>query len=198
MGAAAAAVHHEEALAGEAAALEQAFDARAHFLVLQRGELVVERRDDVRVDGLNKQHERHPHDPGVQPPVRAHLVHQPEHRQQQRQTQHGTDGQALEVVGQPKLERHAVEAETLLDDELCVQRKRQLDHAADHDDRCDQRHAIRITGAKHAQPRLVDPVQPAEQRQGDQQRGLNRHFQHRQTGAGDGVVRGLAVHVQRD
>ncbi|MNR07817.1 hypothetical protein D3C85_1239470 [compost metagenome] len=102
--AALAAIHHEQALAGEAALAQQRLDALAQALVGQ----------------LEQQAEGHPQQPGPDPPVGAGALHQPQHGQQQRQAQHAGNQRHLGEVEQPQAEGHLVEAEALLDAELAI------------------------------------------------------------------------------
>ena len=75
------AVHQVQAARLEAAALEQPLDALGELALADRRELVEQRHDESGID--HHQHERvaDPQDPDVEPPVFAHLVHQPEHRE---------------------------------------------------------------------------------------------------------------------
>jgi len=90
-----AAVHHEQALGGEAAALHQRLHAQLQRLVGKRLELVEQRRDDGRVEHHQREVERRPHAPGPDPPQTARRPHQPEHQRQQRQPDQRTDRQPL-------------------------------------------------------------------------------------------------------
>ncbi len=126
------------------------------------------------------------------------MGHEPQHGEQQGQAEHAANGGHLQHVGQVELPAHAVEAKALLDAELPVEREGQVDQAADHGHAGNQRHAVGVSRAKGVDPELVDPLQPAQHGQHDQQRGAGQHFQHRQPGAGDGVVGRLLVRGQRN
>ena len=112
------AVHHEQALGGEADALHQAFDARFQAVVGQRREFVEQRRDHGRVQHHHQQLEAAPDHPRIQPPQLAGLVHQRQDDPDQRQADGGAEQHALDHVGHPQADRHLVEAEALLQHEL--------------------------------------------------------------------------------
>ncbi|MNK91553.1 hypothetical protein D3C87_1116520 [compost metagenome] len=199
MRAALAAIHHEQALAGEAALAQQRLDALAQALVGQRFELVEERGDEGGHDHLEQQAEGHPQQPGPDPPVGAGALHQPQHGQQQRQAQHAGNQRHLGEVEQPQAEGHLVEAEALLDAELAVQRERQVHQPADQRHAGHQRHAVQVAAAvEHAEPEVIQRMQPAQHGEADQHGGAGQHLKHRQARAGDGVVSGLLVGGERD
>jgi hypothetical protein len=126
-----AAVHHEKALGGKAAALHQGTHALGQGLVGERLELVEQRRDDRRVEHQQHEVEGHPCQPGPQPPQAARGAHDPQDQRRQRQGDGDAHERSLGQVGQPQAERHAVEAESLFDAERLVPTEWQLDDRAD-------------------------------------------------------------------
>ena len=201
MGRAFAAVHHEQALGLEAAAAHQVLHASLQRFVCERFELVEDRRDHGRVEHQHEQVERHPGGPGPQPPQRPGGAHDPQHQRRDRQPDHGADERALDHVGQVELERHAVEAEPLLDAEGAVQLERQVEQRPDHDEGGQQRKLV----AQVAQARLhglaqcrVERAEAAEQRPADQHGGAEGHRQQAETALGKRVVGGFLVRGERD
>ena len=117
MRAALAAVHHEQALGVEAAALHQLLYAQRQFAIFQRLELVEQRRDEGGEDHHQQQVEHHPDAPGPQPPQAAGLLHQPQEQGGQRQADDGGHHGALDDVTQPQADGALVETETFLQPE---------------------------------------------------------------------------------
>ena len=124
---AARAVHHEDAARGEPAALQQGFGALLERFVAQRRELVEQRRDQRRPCPGDQHRERHPHEPGIQPPQRAGPLHQEQDHEHQRSAEQQSEQQALEQVGDEQADGHAIETEARLDAEGAPERQRQAD-----------------------------------------------------------------------
>ncbi len=194
----AAAVHHEQALGGETAALHQCFDAAFQRFVLERLELVEERCDKRRIQYQHEQLKRDPDDPSPQPPQAARLVHQPQHDKQQRQPERGAEQDALETVEEENTLAHPVEAKALLDHELPVVLERQIDRAGDRDHRRDQRDLTGVAAAKPVGDRQIERLHAAQQRQTDQHGRADDDLDHCQSRAFDGVVGGALVRGERD
>ncbi len=198
MGRAARAVHHEQPVEREAAALRQALDAPGQLRIGQRGEFVEERGDEHRVDDQQRQVERRPERPGPDPPVRARAAHQPQHRGRQRQAQHRGHGQPLDGVGREQPRRHAVKAEAGLQPELPPQGEGQPQQAQQQGNRNQQQHLPDEVVAGKLGHRQVDELQPAHQGQAHQQDGVVSAFQHAQLDPRHGVVGRALVAGQPD
>ncbi|MCY1531414.1 hypothetical protein D9M68_666380 [compost metagenome] len=196
--AARAAVHHEQALGREAAALHERRDARLERRVVQRLELVEQRRDEGRVDQHQQQVEAHPRAPGPEPPERAGRTHEPQDERRDRQPDQRAEQRRLDGVGEPELPGHLVEAEALLEPEGLPQRERQLQQAADERKGRQQRQLLHHAAAQPHQQQLVQQVEPAEQRPAQQQGGAPGHLDEPEACLGDGVVGGLLVRGERD
>ena len=100
----------------------------------------------------------------------------------------------LDQVGQPELQAHLVEAEALLDHEGLVQRERQLEQRR----RCSAKPASSASccvmpGPSQRQQRLVQRVEPAQQRPAQQHGGAEGQLQQAEAGLGDRVVGRLLV-----
>ena len=190
-------VHHEEATDGEAAAFEQAFNARLERRVVERRKFVEQRRDPGRVDEQHQQVERAPEQPDVEPPEASHLRHQPEHGEQQRRADDDAERGLLDEVDDKQLDRHAVEAVLRFDHELLVERQGKVDRAGDEHHGKNHRHAVGQAvepGAQH----LVQELQPAGKGQAEQQNDLEGQRDARKTGLCDGVVGGFLMCRQFD
>ena len=198
MSRAAGAVHDENALAVEAATLQQCLDTLAEAEVGQRGEFVEQRRNQGGISPAHQDGERHQDRPGPQPPVRAGGIHDPEYQGQQRcskgQAQQGLHGQIL-----GELERGvAVEAVALLDHESLVDGDGQFDQLQDQEraeDQPDARHQWRPT---HALPGAAYCRDTATQREQEEDCHTQRTVDISQTAFIDGIVRRLAVSLQGD
>ena len=85
--------------------------------------------------GIEHQHEQlesHPRDPRVEPPHVPARAHQPQHEQHERQPEHARRrAMPFARSASHSCQRHAVEAEALLDAERVPPRERQADDAAD-------------------------------------------------------------------
>ena len=75
------AVHEVQAARLEAAALEEPRHPRRELALGDRRELVEKRHDECRIDHDERRRIRDPDEPYVEPPVRPHLAHQPQHRE---------------------------------------------------------------------------------------------------------------------
>ncbi len=197
--AAAAAVHHEQALGGKAAAGHELRHAFGQRFILQRLKLVEQGRDDRGVDHQHQQAEAHPQRPRPQPPQAAGGLHQPQHQRRQRHADDKADQRGLEQIAQPQPQRHLVEAEALFDHEGLVQRHRQLDQGVDGGEHHQQRQRLQQRArAQRVQQQAVKPVQPAQQRPGQQHGGGQCQLQQAEAQLGDGVVGRALVGIERD
>ncbi len=200
MGRPATAVHHEQALGGESAALHQRLHPRLQRLVGERLELVEQRRDDGGVEHQDQQVEHAPGAPRPQPPPRARRGHDPQHQRRQRQPDQRPDGSALGQICEPQPHAGAVEAEALFDAERAPPFERQIDHGA-HDREGDQQRELVGQAAETRRDRVahhgVERVQATQQRPA--QHDGRRHGADEQAEArfGHGVVGRLAVRVER-
>ena len=197
VGAALAAVHHEQAARREADARHQALDALLEAGVFERGELVEHRRDHARVDRNHEQLEPAPHQPGIEPPQVARLVHQGEHHPQQRQADDGADDRALDEVGEPQAGRHLVEAEALFQHELAVPVQRQVEQAGDDAEGHHQRQLVPQSRPGEGQQGQRQQLQAAQQGEADQDRAAPQHAHQAEAGLGDGIVGRFLVRRQR-
>ena len=198
VGAAAAAVHHKQALGREAAALHECRHAGFERFIFQWLEFVEQRCDEGGVDHHQQQVETHPEAPGPQPPQRACSAHQPEDQRGNRQPDDGAHQQALEGIRQPQAPGHLVEAKPFFHHEGLVQRQGQVDQSADGSKGHQQCHLLPHAATQHAKQRLVQCIQAAQQGPAQQHGRAQRHLQHAQAGFGDGVVSRLLVCGQRN
>ena len=192
------AVHHEQTVEREAAALRQALDASGQIGIGQGRELVEQRGDEHRIDDEQRQVEHHPEAPGPGPPVRAGAAHQPQHGGGQRQPQHGRHQQALERVRHEQPGCHAVETETGFQSELPPQREWQSQQAQQQRHGHQQQHLAQEVVAGKLAYRQIDGLQAAQQGQAHQHDGVVGPFQHAQPHARHGVVRRALVAGQAD
>ena len=199
VGAAAAAVHHEQALGGKAAARHQLRDALFERFVLQRLKAVEQGGDEGGVDHKHQQAETHPRAPGPQPPPFARGLHQPQHQRGQRHANGQADQRGLEHVAQPQGPGHLVEAKALFDHEGLVERGGQLDQAVDDREGDQQRQRLQQrAGPQHAEQPAIERIQPAQQRPAQQHGGAQREIEQAKAQLGHGVVGGALVGVQAD
>ena len=120
-------VDDEHPLGGEAAALEQRFDARLERLILQRREAVEERRDERRPRPRHEEHHREPQRPRPHPPPAPGALHEQQRRDDQRSAEQHRERHALGEISQEQRRGGAVEAEAGLEPKRAPQRERQVD-----------------------------------------------------------------------
>ena len=195
---AAGAVHHEHAAAAKATALQQVDDALAQGLVVQRLELVEQRRDEGRPGPEHEQAETHPYAPHVQPPVGAGGLHQPQHQPDQRRADEQGEQELLDQIRDEGGRGGAVETEAFLEPEGAVDGKGQVEQAADYQHAEDHADAGGHRRPAQAAPGLIQPFQAAAQGPAEQQQGAIDQFRHAQPGPRHGVIGGLAVGFERD
>ena len=171
VGRAAAAVHHKQALGGKAAALHERRHTGAQGLVVQRLELVEQRRNHRGVEHQHQEVKAHPHGPGPQPPQRAGRAHQPHNECSNGQPNDRGQQQAFHQVGGPQARGDFVKAKALFQPKGGVEAERQVDQAANQGkggQQCQlgpQRVLGRPTGALNQSVQGIEPTQqgPAQQ-----------------------------------
>ena len=198
MAAALAAVHHEQALRGETAAGNQAFDALLHLAFLHGRELVEQRGNEGRVDRQHQRIEHDPDHPDIQPPVFTHAGHQPEHREQQRQAEQRADHCVLDQISKVHSQGHLVEPEAALNAEGAIQAEWHFDHRHDHDQDADEQHAVADASGEVGGGQIVDGLQAAAERQDQQDCRVERDRSHVQACLGAAVFRCLLVGLHAD
>ena len=120
---------------------------------------------------------------------------------QERDADHGAEGDALGGVGEPEPPGHAVEAEALLEAKRRVPLERQLEDGADDDEGDDQRDLVgERAGARRDRVahRRIERVEAAEQRPAEQHGGAGDHLPVRQARLGERVVGGALVRGELD
>ena len=203
MRAALAAVHHKQPFGGKSTTLHQRSDARLEGLVLQRFELVEQRRDEAGVNQQQQQVKAHPQAPGPQPPQTAHhaprSTHHPKYQGHNGQANQHANQRGFDQVHQPQFESHFVKAKALLQHKGLVQRDGQIDQAANHRKRRQQGellpHPATTEPLHHG---LIQHRQPAQQRPADQHCGAKRHFQQAKARFGNRVISRLLMRRQAD
>ena len=198
---AAAAVHHEQALGGEAGARHQGADAGFERRVGERLETIEERRDQGRHEHQRDQVECRPRGPGPEPPERPARGHDPEHECDQRQADDDREQQALDRIGEPEPPGHPVEAEPRLDAEGGVEIERQVEQTFDGNHGGEQRQLVREPAPARrdaVDQQAVEQVEPAEQGPAEQGDGTERHLPLAVPDLGERVVGGLVMRSQVD
>ena len=199
MGRAAAAVHHKQALGGKAAALHERRHTGAQGLVVQRLELVEQRRNHGGVEHQHQEVKAHPHGPGPQPPQRAGRAHQPHDERSNGQPNDRGQQQAFDQVGGPQARGDFVKAKALFQPKGGVEAERQVDQAANQGkggQQCQlgpQRVARRPAGALN---QSVQGIEPTQQGPAQQHGRAQCQLQHAQLGLGQGVVGRFLVGLQ--
>ena len=201
MGRTLAAVHHEQAFGCKTAALHQRRHAGFQAFVFERLELVEHRRDHGRVQHQNQQVKTHPDCPGPQPPQAAGAAHQPQDERDDGQSDHDAHQRGFQQIAKPELQAHLVEAKALFNAEGAVQREGQIERAADQAKAGHQRQLL-CQRPPVCQPgagqRLVQRIQPAQQRPAQQHRRTEGQLQQAEARFGEGVVGRLLVRGQRN
>ena len=143
-----------------------------------------------------------PRDPGVEPPQRARARPSARGRRAAAARRaRAPTSDVLDQVGDEELERHAVEAEALLDDEGAVERR-----AAGRCSALDEEDAAAAAPCRassepgsNARAQSVDePLQAAAEREHEQHAAPISDVEHAEARLGDGVVGGLLVRGERD
>ncbi len=197
MAAAQRTVHHHQALDLEAAAREQAFYAFFQCRVVHRREFVEQRRDPRRVDRQQQHVKRHPHQPGVEPPVGTGLFHQPQHHRGQRQPEGSREHETLEKILPEQRRRHFVKAKARFHAKRAVEADRQFNQRHQQARQHQQGQSARDARGE-LRRHIAQPLQHAAKGE----RKQDSHFQHqpRQSkhGFGTRVVGRALMGVQAD
>ena len=190
-------VHHEESRTGEAAARQQRLDAFSQPGVVEWCELVEQGRDPGRIDEQHQQIESAPEDPNVEPPQATHSLHQPEHGEQHWRPDEDAQSQLLHQVDKKESERHAVEAKLLFDDELTIERERQIEESGNGDDAENHDHAV-DEAVESRRPEVVQRLEAATEGEGEQDGDLGDKACTTEAGACHGVVSSLLMRAKCD
>jgi hypothetical protein len=131
--------------------------------------------------------------------VLPHALHQPENREEQRHAEREGDERLLGEVGEEQPERHAVEAEALLDHERAVERERQRDHRLEEEHAEEQRRAVGERPRRERRcPGVGQGLQQAAQRQREDQGRVDQHVRPAEASLRRRVVGRLLVRGERD
>ena len=198
MGAAAAAIHHEQALGPKSATLHQRLHAFSQLAVLQRLELVEQRRDHAWVEHHHQQGKRHPDAPGPEPPQAAGALHQPQVKCGQRQADDGSHQRAFEHIGPPQALCALVETEAFFQTEGGVPAHRQFQRPVDQEEGGDQRQLLPEGMFDQVVDLVVERSQATQQRPADHDGGAVGALPQVHLVACHGVGRGFLVRLLAD
>ena len=155
------AINHEYALGLEAAALQQGVDALLQMFIIERGEFIEQGRDEYRVSPHHQQGKSRPYRPGVEPPVIAGLVHQPQNDCNQRYADHQHQCTGFDQIHQPGFESGFIEAKALFNDKGGIQREGQIQQAHQYDHAQNHRDARHQWRQLELHPPDIDGVESA-------------------------------------
>ena len=166
------AIHHKKPFGFKARALHERGDALLEGVVIQGGELV---KEGHRKSGRYPNHEELKGDhgtPGLEPPIRTSCIHEPQNKRNQGYSEHQSECDAFDHVGDPQFQREFIKAKALFDHKGLNPRQGQIDQTRDEHKGQDEDGFFNESQAQPRHQGLVEPVDPTQERPAHDHQGL--------------------------